>query len=205
LRVRHHAELGKVGHKMKDTRERLTPTTVWLHWAVAAVMLGMIAFGMYAEELPKGPGKSALIGLHKAIGVVFIPLAAARLAWRWNQGFPPYLSDLRAWEKAAAKGIHMFLIFATVAIPLAGMVMSIGAAKPINVFGLFTIPALAEPNTTIRAVGGFLHAYISCGVIAVVLVHVAGALKHELADRDGTFRRILGLRATADKPAVIRT
>src|SRR5918911_358649 len=98
---------------MRDTRERLSATTVWLHWAVAAGMIGMIAFGMYAEELPKGPNKSALIGLHKAIGVVFLPLAAARLAWRWGQGFPPYLSDLRAWEEAAAKAIHVFLIFAT--------------------------------------------------------------------------------------------
>lgn len=69
-----------------DTRAKLTRTSIVLHWTVAISMIGMLAFGLYLEQLERGDAKSALIGLHKSFGSLILFLVIARIWWRTRQG-----------------------------------------------------------------------------------------------------------------------
>ena len=103
---------------MPDRKEKLTPVTVGLHWLIAITIIGMVAFGLYIADLPRGDWKSELIGIHKLIGFTVIFVALPRILWRWGNGWPVHIGDYVSWEKTLAKFTHWFLIIATIAMPV---------------------------------------------------------------------------------------
>ena len=81
-----------------------------------------------------------------------------------------------------------------VAIPLSGWLMS--SAKGIQTvwFGVLPLPDLLEKNKEIGNALQTLHAVLNLTLIAVLLAHVAGALKHHWFDKDDVLTRMLPRR-----------
>lgn len=48
---------------MRDTRDKLSGTTVVLHWLIAAAIIGNPAFGFIIGGMPRGDAKGRNIGL----------------------------------------------------------------------------------------------------------------------------------------------
>ena len=46
------------------------------------------------------------------------------------------------WEQHRAKMAHYFLLFATLALPLSGVIYTLSSARPIAVFGVPIVPHL---------------------------------------------------------------
>ena len=59
-------------------------------------------------------------------------------------------------------------------------------------FGLFTLPQLPVPDSRELA-GGLMDAHRAAAKLLYLLIvlHVAGALKHHFADKDGVLARML--------------
>ena len=185
---------------MIDTREQLSPLSVALHWLIGLAMIGMVIFGLVLEDMPKGDTKSALIALNMSIGVLVLVFAAWRLVRRMRLGLPEHVGIYRAWELGLAKVIHYFLLFATIALPISGIVMTVGRARPVDVFGMPLIPKLlAEKNVLLANAGGATHAILGKLILLAIAFHIAGALKHHIMDRDVTLRRMLGARIEPNK------
>lgn len=180
---------------MNDTREQFSGKTVALHWIIALAMIGMVVFGLVLEDMPRSEGKSALLQLHKSIGVVVLALALWRLVWRLRQGMPQTVAALTAMQSKLMHAVHGILLLCTLLLPLSGMVSSIGNARAISLFGFPFIPQLlATKNEMLAKIGGGTHAILGKVIIAAIMLHVAAALKHHVVDRDGTLRRMLGAR-----------
>jgi len=161
------------------------------HWIVALGVLGMVAVGFYLEfgglsREERGP----IMALHKATGTVLLLFIAWRVVWRIRQGFPAPAAGMPAWQETAARLTHWGLLAAMLVMPLSGVGMSLLGGRPIDVYGLFMLPPVAK----IEAIGELGHtvhvvtAWILAGLIAL---HLAGALKHLLLDRDGTVARMV--------------
>lgn len=179
---------------MADSREKLTRTTVGLHWIIAFGMIAMLAVGLYIEDLERGPERSFLIGLHKSFGVLILILAMGRILWRWRNGFPINLSAMPPWQDLAARTTHWLLLIGTVLMPITGAMMSIGSGYGIAVFGLELVPRSTVKYETMAGVGRTAHWIAGYALIAAILLHIAGAAKHHVVDKDGTLRRMLGAR-----------
>lgn len=187
---------------MWDTREKLSAKSVGLHWLIAAGMIGMTVFGLILEDMPRSDGKSALIQIHKSIGVIVLVFAVWRIVWRARQGMPDHVGIYTALEQKLARLTHAFLLAATVLLPLSGILLSVGSARPIGIFGIPFVPQLlAEKNELLAKAGHASHAVLGKLLIVAVMLHLAGALKHHLVDRDGTLRRMLGARVTPSSHA----
>ncbi|MGL1503042.1 cytochrome b, partial [Vibrio parahaemolyticus] len=66
-----------------------------------------------------------------------------------------------AWETALAKGVHIFLLFATLALPISGILFSIGSARSIELFGIPSIPQiLAQKDPTLASIAQGTHAIL---------------------------------------------
>jgi len=124
---------------MKDQRERLTRTTVLLHWIIGLTMIGMLAFGLWIEDMERGTAKGEWLTIHKSIGMLVIVVATLRLIWRLRNGFPIELVVMKLWQRLAAHGVHWAQLVATLAMPLSGIMMSMGGGHPIPLFGLTLI------------------------------------------------------------------
>jgi cytochrome b561 len=181
-----------------DSRTKLTRTSVALHWTVAISMIGMLVFGLYLDDLERGDAKTALLALHKSLGSLILFLVIARIWWRTRQGSLQPLGDHPRWHRIAAKASHHFLLFGTIAMPLSGLLRSIGRGRPIDIFGVPFIPQLfAEKNEILSVIGSTLHEWIAYALLIVIAVHIQAAMKHLLIDGDGTVQRMLGARVGA--------
>lgn len=174
---------------------RLSAPTLVLHWAVGLAVLGMLAYGFWLQTLPSGAGKTPYVQIHKSFGMLVFAIALVRVLWRWREGFPPPAGPHPLWERRAAIGLHVFMIAATVLMPISGILRSLAYARPVAVFGLPIIPKLFETkHEVLYAISANLHDGLAFVLAAAVALHVAAAVRHEFRDGDATLGRILGGR-----------
>ncbi len=176
-----------------DSRSQFTKTTVALHWIIAIAMIGSLAFGMYIEDLPRGPEKIELIALHKSIGVLVLVVALYRLIWRIRNRMPEHLSPVAEWQEKVTTLVHFILLAGTLLMPISGMLISIGGGHSIAVFGLELI-AGGDKNELLGETGKIMHGLGGNVMIAAIALHVAASVKHHLLTKDGTLQRMLGRR-----------
>lgn len=161
------------------------------HWSVAIVFLCVLGLGFYLDYVGSGRAvRGPWMEVHKAAGVVLLGLALWRICWRLLHGFPKDLGPMPAWQKASAKMAHLLLLFAIVAMPLSGILMSLYGERGINVFGLFRIPPQPE-NELINRLAHLTHESLAYIVSAIILLHVGAVVKHHVIDKDDTLRRML--------------
>ena len=177
---------------MKDTFEKFTLTTVSLHWIIAIGIIAMLAFGLVIEDMPRSPEKGELIGLHKSFGVLIFVLAVARIGWRVRNKFPEPLSLMPNWQEKLAKITHWVLILGTVLMPISGVFMSIGGGHSVGIFGLELIAGSEDKIEVLSEIGKVMHGLGGKLLIGFIILHFAGALKHQFIDKDGTLQRMLG-------------
>ncbi|HEY2630248.1 MAG TPA: cytochrome b [Usitatibacter sp.] len=170
---------------------RYTPTAIALHWLLAVIIIGNLAFGFYLVDLPLSPSKLRYFSYHKWAGITVLLLSAARLLWRlWNPA-PPLPDSMKPWEKAAAHASHILLYVLFFAAPLSGWLFSSAEGFKTVYFGVLPLPDLLAKNKEVADVLKIAHHWINYLLAAVVVLHAAAALKHHFVDRDNVMRRML--------------
>ncbi|NVK37300.1 MAG: cytochrome b [Gammaproteobacteria bacterium] len=172
----------------------LSKTTILLHWLTGIFLLVVLGLGLYMDELPKGPDKFEIMGIHKSLGLAFLFVALIRVVWRIREGSLPALNVQQTWQDTMAKGIHLFLLLATVLMPVSGLMMSIGGGHGVTFFGSELI-AKGEEIKWMGGLGHELHEIGASLIILALLLHIAGALKHEFKLKDGMLSRMLGKKS----------
>lgn len=175
---------------LKSTPERYGLVAKSFHWIVALLIIGMLIMGFYMEGLDRGPDRSALYALHKSFGVMVLMLVVCRFLWRQYTGAPRDNMKHPYWERALASFVHYGLYAATFLMPLSGWGMSSAGGRPVAFFGL-DMPPLVAPNEALGAFFSASHSVLAWTIITLVSLHVLGALKHLIVDRDGTLQRML--------------
>jgi len=179
------------------------------HWTVAALILAAIALGLYAGNLPRGNEAQlqaifAAFSWHKTVGVAALLLALLRILWTLTQRKPRPLHPGRRLELFVAEAVHWALWIGMVIMPLTGWLLHSAApggfSRILWPLGqrLPFVPqdaALSERIAHFHSTGWWVLA-------GLIVLHVAGALKHAFIDRDGTLSRMAGDPAKAPEPPV---
>jgi cytochrome b561 len=173
-----------------------TRTAIALHWAIALLIFATFPLGLYMTELALSPQKLKLYAYHKWIGVTVFLLAAVRLAWRATHPAPPLPASVPAWQRRASALVHVALYALMLAIPVSGWLMSSAKGVPTVWLGLVRLPDLVGRDDALGETLRLVHMGLNAALFALVLVHVAAALKHHLIDRDEVLQRMLPWRMT---------
>ena len=166
-----------------------------LHWLMVVVLVGLFCLGIYMHELPLSPQKLRLYTWHKWAGVSAFLLVLARLAWLIAHRPPAWPGDMPHWQEALARALHLLLYLLMIAIPLSGWLMSSAKGFQTIYFGILPLPDVVHKNRELGELLQTLHSTLNLCLAALVVVHVAAVLKHQLLDRDQVFRRMLPSRA----------
>ncbi len=163
-----------------------------LHWLSGALILELFVHGFLMVHA--GLSAATVFGLyqsHKSIGFVVLALTAARLVLRLASGTPPRFGA--AWERTLARLVQAALYALTgVAVASGWLVVSTSPLPiPTRFFGFFVIPGIARPDAALFAAAALAHRIAAWSILALVALHVAGALKHHVVDRDGALTRML--------------
>lgn len=181
--------------------QRYTRVAMLLHWLVAALMAANVALGLSSEAFGDGWVRP-IVDAHKSIGITVLGLAILRLLWRAAHPPPPLPRKFARWERVGAHAAHAALYGLIFALPLSGWLHDSAwngaAAHPMSLFGVipwFRIGWLAnlEPATkeVLHAQLFAVHKALGYALYALVALHVAGALKHQLLDREPELQRML--------------
>jgi cytochrome b561 len=170
---------------------RYTRVAISLHWVIALMILGTFALGLYMHELPLSPTKLKLYSYHKWIGVTIFALVLFRLAWRLGHRPPPPPPSMPVWQHHAASAAHLALYLLTLAIPVSGWLMSSASGFQVVYLGMLPIPDLLGKDKGLAEQLKQAHEFLNIVMFAVVVLHVAAALKHHLMDRDDVLSRML--------------
>jgi cytochrome b561 len=166
-----------------------------LHWLLALMIVGSLGVGLYMHDLPFSPLRLKLYNWHKWAGITILLLSALRLLWRLSHR-PPALpakvfAAMPSWQRQAHSMIHTMLYLLFFAVPLTGWAYSSAAGFQIVWFGVLPLPDWVSVNKELAdAVLKPLHAACALSLGALVLLHIAATLKHQLVDRDGLFWRM---------------
>ncbi|MGB0867609.1 MAG: cytochrome b [Granulosicoccaceae bacterium] len=182
---------------MQNNPAPLSKLTIRLHWLVAAGMITLFFVGQYMSK----NDAYSLYPTHKSVGMLILLLVLPRVVLRVIEGWPKPVGDAPAFQELIARLVHWALILATLAMPISGMLMSAGGGHGLAIFGLELLaatPDTANPGKFIplsenmQSIGHFGHEIWSKVLAISVVLHVAGALKHHIKDKDATLTRMLG-------------
>ncbi len=172
-----------------------------LHWVLGLALLGMLAMGWYMTGLPFSPQRLKLYNWHKWAGMTVLALSALRLLWRATHRPPALpvavLQAMPRWQQWAQHSTHGALYVLFFAVPLVGWAYSSAAGFSVVLFGVWPVPDLLAVNKALAEQIKPLHALAAYTMAALVVLHVAGALKHQWVDRDGLLNRMLPWRAVS--------
>lgn len=179
---------------------RYSNFAIALHWIIALLIVTNVALAWIWPTL-SGESVRPLINTHKSIGITVLALVVMRLLWRLGNPPPPLPLHHKTWEKRAAHIAHGLLYIVMFAMPLSGWIMDSAwdkaAGNPNIWFGLFEWPRIGfvmnlDPATkkSVHDNFGAMHGLSADILYVLLLVHVAGALKHQFIDKDKELARM---------------
>lgn len=181
---------------MRDTKEKLSNLTIFLHWIVGLTIIALAVVGIYMSENEM----FELYPIHKSIGVLIFAVIIVRVYWRFINGWLQPVSEYKAIERNLEKIVHWALIIIMIIMPISGFIMSSAGGYGVSIFALEIIAAQFDPIAKEvipdnAALAGFMHETHEIAgwmmVVAIVL-HIAGVVKHHFIDKDNTLNRMLG-------------
>jgi cytochrome b561 len=172
---------------------RYSTVAIAFHWLLALMIIGSFGVGVYMADLPFSMTRLKLFNYHKWAGITILFLSALRLLWRLTHR-PPADAPMPAWQRGLAHAAHWSLYALFFAVPLMGWAYSSSAGFPVVVFGVLPLPDFVSPDKVLAETLKARHGQLAFALAVVVLLHVAGAIKHHFIDRDGLLRRMLPVR-----------
>ena len=147
---------------------------ITLHWLVFVVVAFLFLTGDNMTDAFNAihrsgaqPWSSVWVPIHIVAGVVVLGAMIWRMLLRRTYGAPP-ADEVRPFQILAA-GVHYLLYLVLLLAPLVGLL------------AFFLLPSLA----------GAHHFLVRLPLLALVGLHVAGALWHALVSRDNVLQRML--------------
>ncbi|MES0824003.1 cytochrome b/b6 domain-containing protein [Ruegeria sp. SCP11] len=188
--------------------------TKTFHWLTALLIFTALPLGWIANDLahaiydPSVPTTeddiaqaARLFSLHKTVGVTVFFIALARILWAVIQTKPGLLNADNKPEAFAAETVHWMLYASLVLVPATGWLhhaAAEGFAPILWPFGqnlpfVPKSPELAEVTAGLH----WMFIWVLAGSLAL---HIAGAIKHHVIDKDSTLRRMLPGQSDAPEP-----
>jgi len=162
-----------------------------LHWLVFFLMIASFGLGLSMVEMEVSPQRIRMVGWHKTVGITILALAFARLVWRFVSPPPALPATMPAWERAAAHASHWLLYALMLAVPVSGWLMSSALGFSTVYLGIAKLPDLLTRDRAFGETLKLLHFWLNKGLLAMIVLHAAAALKHHFWDKDDVLRRML--------------
>lgn len=162
---------------------------VVLHWTIAVLIAAMVGVGWYMMSIEDEPGSERFFNLHKSVGIVVFALVLLRIVWRLTHKPAALPPSVPGWEVTASLLAQRVLYACMFALPIIGFIGASYSEEGIRFFGQ-QLPRMvaADKDTAERFFG--IHIVLAWTMVAIIVLHAAGGLKHLLLDKDGVFQRM---------------
>ena len=173
------------------------PLLVALHWILALMILAMLAVGVRLALTPNAePGKIAVLKWHMGAGMLVLVLMVIRYGVRLVTARPPPLATGQPRLDRLARPTHLTFYLLVVAMVVTGYVTGLLARLPAIVWA-----GSGEPLPDFAAYPTFTaHAVLAALLTALIAVHLAAVVHHQVVRKRRLFGRMLWGPRTVNPP-----
>ncbi len=188
---------------MSEVTERYTAVAIALHWLIAIAIILQLASGLWMTDAIDDKATQNLAfqvyQWHKSLGLTVLFLSLLRIVWRLTHRAPGLPEGMAGWERFGAKATHILFYLIMIVMPLTGWVV-VSASKfglPTLYWGLFEWPHLPfadmapDAKAGLEETFGEIHETLAYTTIALLVLHVGAALKHQIINHDNVLGRML--------------
>lgn len=149
-----------------------------LHWLIAAALAFQIVFAESLEG-PRGPDLFARFQLHKSVGITILLLSVLRVGWRVIAPRPAPVPGPK-WAMTLSGLVHAGFYIVMIGAPLTGWILVSTSDIKVDtlLFGSVPWPHLPVPQW-MGEPSEEIHEILPKVGIALFVLHVAGALRHQ--------------------------
>ncbi len=192
---------------MTTPKDRYHAVAIALHWVIALMIIGLMVAGIWMTGAIRDRETQKLAfevyQLHKSVGLTVLALSIVRLAWRLSHKGPSLPAGMAGFERSAAHAAHWLFYGLMLALPISGWLMV--SASPLGLPTLYFsgpqvphLEALSHMSISDKKLweGRLkdLHEWLAYGGLALIILHVAAAVRHQFILKDGLMARMLPFR-----------
>jgi len=169
-------------------------TARWLHWAIAVLVALMLAGGFLMDQVPEDNAalRVMVFNWHKTFGLLILVLSIVRLVWRLMHKPPPLPAGIARPVRLLSKFVHVLFYGFMIGMPLVGWAIISTSRFPSKLFNALPLPKLpilrdfkGDERANIHDLFEEIHEILAFMAIALILLHIAAAIKHHR--KDGVF------------------
>ena len=170
---------------MNDLTKKFSKSTIVVHWLSAIIILTLFPLGKYMTGLDP-IDKIGLVKLHAFGGVVILLLTLYRTFLFFKHERPQDLKTGSKFNDKLAVWIHNAFYFLLIAIGISGLSVLFTGGY-IDAFGTGATEMIKSPEEIppLKA-----HGLLSFILMALLVLHVVGVIKHYILKKENTLKRI---------------
>ena len=161
------------------------------HWTIVALVTIQFVTKLILPGIVGKAGMHTVNAWHLGTGSTILLLMLLRLTWRLTHHVPPPPADLSPGLRLLSRANHWAFYALLIVLPLGGWMAANGFGATVKLAGIISLPAIAPKNAAMAEQIGDLHGTLAFVLLALIALHVSGAIYHGVMKRDGVVGRML--------------
>lgn len=175
-------------NQLFNTGSAYGPISKFFHWVVGTLVILMLLFSYFLDDISNKDLKGMAFNIHKLIGLTILALMILRLIWTLINR-KPTLPGTKLWERWAEHLVHWSLYLALLVMPLAGWVGTVSGGRIPHLGNLyFNLPL--DKNEGLSDLSFSVHNTVAIIIIVLLSIHVLAALFHHFFKKDNVLKRM---------------
>lgn len=166
------------------------PFAKFLHWIVVLLVAIQFVSSWLMPESEHNGIPNLFNDLHMSFGVIVLPFVVALLSMHFLRPTEKPEMNPPTFQGRAAFWVHSVLYVLLIILPFNGWAAASFAGIPVNIFGVFELPALAVQGSSLGYLFAESHGLFASTVGFLVIGHIAAALYHQVILKDGVLDRM---------------
>jgi cytochrome b561 len=162
-----------------------------IHWIVALCVIALLIGGFNPDLIPIA-FKPTMHTIHESIGLTVLFLMGYRLYALMRDGRPALPIETSKWEVWIGRFVQYSLYIFLIIQPLSGWMTTSASSHPPKYFRLITLNFFTLTNVLkIALVTQNIHEYSAVIICGLIALHILGALKHFIWNKDRLLQTML--------------
>ena len=160
------------------------------HWLVVAMLVAQYSIALLLGLILPKSAEDALADWHFSVGSSVAVVMLARLLWRLTHPAPPPPADLSPGLRALSRTTHWLFYAGYIILPVLGWLAASSHGAPVRLAGLIPLPSLVPKDDPLGVAMRTVHPAVALALLALIALHVSGALYHALVKKDDVLGRM---------------
>lgn len=170
--------------------EPYDPVARAFHWIVVLMLTGQFLVALVLASVLPESAAGTLVAWHFSLGSAIWIVMLARLAWRLLHPPPPPPEDLSPLLQAVSRATHWGFYAILLVLPVLGWFAASAYGSRVHLAGLIPLPLAVPKDDPFGKLMQTVHPTVALCLLALVALHVSGALYHKLVKKDGVMGRM---------------